>query len=204
MHFIFQWLTQFIRHLFSRCTFTVCRGHSVDNSHFSCMFSEAKQQVDMIIFFNRPWVQSLKCPIRHKKKKNISTRWKPTRSAVKYWTRWVDLSLLSVTRHHWLICHTIMCHITLAAAANLLTSSHPHRAHHLMACYFLFLPPKINRKCAPNGPTLCYDASLHIAIRFRTVRIHMKIQWLSRVLSVVMKLILLNKHRLSWSGTNKL
>lgn len=39
-------------------------------------------------------------------------------------------------------------------------------------------------------------------IHFRTVIIYMTIQWLSRVISVVMKFISLNKHRLSWSGTN--
>lgn len=91
------------------------------------------------------------------------------------------------------LCHIIMCHIGSAAAANLLTSSHPHQAHHLMACYFFFFYSlqEINRRCTPMDQLF---AMLVVLLLLYTGHlIYMKMQWLNRAVGVVMTLILLNK-----------
>lgn len=92
---------------------------------------------------------------------------------------------------NWLISYhyaPVICHIR-SAAANLLTPSHPHQAHHLMGqrlhCSLHLLPRHISENHSHS---------------------HSEINWkptFSKHQIFVVMIILLNKHRLSWSGTYK-
>lgn len=106
--------------------------------------------------------------------------------------------------HHWLISVTSSCATSdrLPPPTFWPPLTHTKPTTLWPAIFFFYSPQEINRRCTPMDQLF---AMLVVLLLLYTGHlIYMKMQWLNRAVGVVMTLILLNKHRLSWSGTNKL